>query len=125
MMPGARLKHMVAVRRGLAAGRAYDHRRALVARLIDLGAVADVALLRLPGRLELRLVARRVVAAQKRAIVADAGGDEILGHLLKDRPPLVAVGLQQRFAAPAVKLRGELPSEIDRVLQAVVEPEAT
>src|SRR5690348_11323490 len=104
MMSGARLEYMLAVR-GRPAARWTDHyRRALVARLIDLCAVADVALLRLPGGLELRLVARRVVAAQKCSIVADAGGDEILRNLLEDRPALVAVGLQECLAAPTVKL---------------------
>src|SRR3954470_14463873 len=123
MMPGARPEHMLAVRRGFAVRRADHHRRAFVARLIDLRAVADVALLRLPRRLKLGLVARRVVAVEERAIVPDARGDEILRHLLENGPPLVAVGLQQYVAAPAVKLRRKLPAEIDRILQSVVEPE--
>src|SRR5439155_14780934 len=49
---------------------------------------------------------------------------EILRDLLEDRLALVAVGLQQRVAAPAVQLRGQLPAEIDRILQSVVEAEA-
>src|SRR5260221_13930193 len=113
MVAGARLEPMLAVRRRNAARRADHHRRALVARLIDLGAVADVALLPLPRRLELRLVVRRTVAVQERAIVTDARGDEILRHLLDDRAPLVAVGLQQRVTAPAVEPGRQLPAEID------------
>src|SRR4029079_567023 len=66
----------------------------------------------------------RIVAVEERAIVADARCDEILRHLLEDRPALVAVGLQQGVAAPAVELRRELPAEIDRVLEALFEPEA-
>src|SRR5437660_12591104 len=121
MVADSRLEDIRSVRRRNATRRADHHRRALVARLIDLGAVADVALLPLPRGLELRLVARRTVAVEERAIVADARGDEILRHLLDDRAPLVAVGLQQHVAAPAVELGRELPAEIDRILQPVVE----
>src|SRR3954466_12886737 len=117
MVAGTRLEDVLAVRGRNAAGRADHHRRALIARLIDLSAVADVALLPLPRGLELRLVARRIVAVEERAIVPDPRGDEILRHLLEDRTPLVAVGLQQRVAAPAIQLGRELPAEIDRVLQ--------
>src|SRR5207302_3668673 len=118
------LEDVLAVRGRDAARRADHHRGALIARLIDLGAVADVALLPLPRRLELRLVARGTVAVEERAIIADARGDEILRHLLDDRAPLVAVGLQQGVATPAVEPGGELPAEIDRVLKSVVQPEA-
>src|SRR5258708_22097403 len=53
-------RSVLAVRGGLAARRSHHHRRAFVTRLIDLRAVADVALLPLPSGLEFRLVPRRI-----------------------------------------------------------------
>src|SRR4051794_23321656 len=107
MMPAARLEHVLAMRGGFAARRADHHRRALVARLIDQRAGVHVGLLVLPGALELGLAALRAVALKELAVDADALGDEILGDLLEDRPALFAVGLEQRFAAPALKLGGK------------------
>src|SRR6187551_2315376 len=103
MVPGAGFEHMLAMRGRNPTRRPDHHRRAFIARLIDLRAVADVALLPFPRLLEFRLVPRRIVALEKRAIVADARGDEIRRHLLEDRPPLIAVGGEQRIAAPAVE----------------------
>ena len=57
-----------------------------------------------------------------------AGRDQRrLGHgvhddPLRDRPPLAFVGVQQSGRRPAVDLRGELPAEPDRILQAEIEP---
>src|SRR5579871_1030587 len=91
--------------------------------LVALHPRAEIALARLPGALEFRAVASRAIARKECGIVPDAGGDEVLGGLLENRPPLFAVGLQQRVASPALQPGRELPAEIGSVLQAVVEAE--
>src|SRR5262249_57238111 len=74
-----------------------------------------------PGLLELGAIAVGAVAAEEFLVALDAGLDEIFRCLLEDRAALVGVGFEQRLAAPAVELRGKLPTEIDDVVEAVVE----
>src|SRR5581483_5617884 len=50
--------------------------------------------------------------------------DELAGNVAEDRAALGVVGREQRVATPALQSRGELPAEIDRVLEPVVEAEA-
>src|SRR5215469_2387748 len=109
-MSGTRLLHVRAMRAAHAARRAEDDRRALVVRLVALHARADVALARLPGPLKLGTVALGIVAGEELAILLDARGDEVLGYLLEDRPAFLAVGGEQRVAAPALQLCLKLPA---------------
>src|SRR5690348_5217517 len=124
MMPGARLERMIAVRAGAAARRAHHDGRALVVRLVAVHALAEVAFARGPGLLEFAAIARGIETREEVALLADARGDEILGNIAKHRLALRRIGIEQPLAAPAVQLRRQLPAEIDRVLEPVVEAEA-
>src|SRR4030095_8283411 len=124
MVSGACLERVLAVCPGQTARRPRDYRRALVVRLIGLGAVADVALARLPGSFEVRAAALRVVALQKCLVARDPRRDEVIGDFAEDRASLRIVRGEQRAAPPALKAPRELPAEIDRVIEPIVEPEA-
>src|SRR5262245_1448501 len=124
MVPRPRFEGMLALRRAHAARRAIDHRRALVVRLVALRARSELALAPFPGLLECRAVALGIEAPEKFAVAPDAGGDELLADAPEYRPPLFVVRVQQRLAAPAFEPGGELPGQIRRVLQPVVEPVA-
>src|SRR6202008_490735 len=79
----------------------------------------------LPGAFELRAIALGAIAAEKFLVALDTRFDEILGGFLEDRASFFGVGLQQRVAAPAFDLCGDLPAEIDHVVEAVVEAVGT
>ena len=74
-----------------------------------------------PRPFELGAVALRAVAIHELAVAPDARLDEILRRLLENRAAFLGIGAQQRVAAPALQLGGELPAEIDHVVEAVVE----
>src|SRR3954453_1014260 len=117
MMPGARRERVRPGSARRAAPRACDDRRAFIVWRIGARTVADVALARLPGALEIGAVARRIVARQKGGVARDARRDEFIGDIAKDRATLGVVRQKQRVAAPALQPCGELPAEIDRVLE--------
>src|SRR5690242_2236603 len=119
MVPGSRLEGMRPACTAHAASRTRDDGRALVVRLIALHAGADVGLARRPCALERGAIALRIVAREKRRILRDARRDKIFRDLTDDRPALFFIRAQQCFAAPALKTCGELPAEIDRVLQSI------
>src|SRR5262245_13079509 len=50
-----------------------------------------------------------------------AGYDEILRRLLEDWAPLLAIGGEQRAAAPPLQAGRELPAEVGRILEPVVD----
>src|SRR5438309_8159510 len=104
-----------------AAWRPADSRRALVIRLVGLGTIADVALARIPGALEIGAIAVRIVAIEEFLVACDARRDEVLRDLVEDRPAFFVVRGKQRIAAPALQPRGELPAKIDGVFEAIIE----
>src|SRR3954451_10865489 len=102
---------MHAMRARDAAGRPRDHGRALVVRLIGLGAIADVALARFPGPLEIGAIAVRIVTIEELLVARDPRRDEFLCDFVEDRPAFFVIGVEQRIAAPALQPRGELPAK--------------
>src|SRR5262249_49193072 len=92
--------------------------------LVLLEAGANVAFARLPRRFEFPHVALWTITPEKIGVAPDPRRDEIVRRLPKDRSPLHAVALQQSVCAPALQPRRQLPSQVDDVLQPVVEPEA-
>jgi len=124
-MPGPRLDHVRAFGAVDAAPRTDDHGRAFVVGLVDVGAQPACPFPEgFPGGFEFRFVAFRAVARQEFGIGCDSGLDEVPAGLLEDRAPLVGVGGQQRVAAPAFDPGRQLPAEVGRILQPVVEAEA-
>src|SRR3954470_6741245 len=107
-----------------AARRPNDNGRTLVVRLISLRTIADVALTRLPGALEVGAIAVWIVAVEELLVARDARRDEILRDLVEDRPAFFIIRRQQCIAAPALQPRRELPAKIDGVLEAVIETKA-
>src|SRR5438105_1800653 len=75
----------------------------------------------LPCSRKLDRIALRAVTAQEFAVATDAGFDEILRGLLENRPPLFAIACEQRLAAPTVERRRKLPTEIDDIVEPIVE----
>src|SRR6516165_10917098 len=75
----------------------------------------------LPGALEFDPIAVRIKTGEELLVSADARLDKVFRRLLEDRAALLGIGLQQRVVAPALELGGELPTEIDRVVEPVVE----
>src|ERR1043165_2910374 len=120
MVPGLSLER-VCTARAAHAGRTSDDRRAGIVRLIGLDAGAEVSLARCPCGLERDAVALRIVAREKRRILRNPCRNEIVRNLLDHRLALSALRAQNPVAAPALEPCGELPAEIDRVLQSVVE----
>src|SRR5260221_14634847 len=114
---------MLPVRAAFAARRSGDDGRALVIRLIVQQARADVGFAPLPGALESGAVARRIVPGEELRIAADARGDEVLADFPESRAPFRVVRSKQPLAAPALERSLELPAQIDRILEAVVEAE--
>src|SRR5689334_3951706 len=124
MMPGARRERMRPIGARHAAGWSRDDRRAFIVRRVGAGTIADVALTRLPGALEIGAVAAGIVARQECGVARDPRRDELVGDVAEDRAALRIVGGEQCISAPALQPCGELPAEIDRILEPVVEPEA-
>src|SRR5258708_6866079 len=123
MMSGPRLEHVRAVRAANAARRTCHDRRALVVRLIGQDAFVETGFARRPRALEFLAVALGAVALEEFAVPADAPSDEMLAGLLENRAPLLAVGIEQRLAAPSLQHGRQFPSQVPHVLQAVVEAE--
>src|SRR5215469_11787390 len=112
---------MLAMRGRLTAGRTRNHGRAFVIGLIGHKPLTNAGLAFLPGALKLGAVARGVIAIEEFPIPIDAPGNEILARLLEDRAALVAIGLQQRIAAPAFELCRQFPTEVAHILEPIVE----
>src|SRR6266567_6005842 len=112
---------MHAMRAREAARRPNDNRRALVIRLVGLRTIADVALARLPGALEVGAIAVRIVVIEELLVARDARRDEILCDLVEDWSAFFIVRPKQCIATPALQPCGELPDEIDGVFEAAVE----
>ena len=53
--------------------------------------------------------------------MADASLDEVFRGFFKNRPPLFAVGREQRLAASPFERRSELPAEVDDIVESIVE----
>src|SRR5579864_6207013 len=83
---------------------------------------AGAALLR-PRSLELRAVLVRVVSLEPVPILVDTTGNHHFAGFLKDRPPLLAVRIQQSLTAPALQRRCQFPAEIGGVLQPGIQSE--
>src|SRR5258708_15128021 len=115
---------MHAMRTRNAARRPNDNGRALVIRLVGLRAIADVALARIPGALEVGAIALRIVAIEEFLVARDARRDEILPDLVEHGSAFFIVGREQSIAAPALQPRGELPAKIDGVFEPIIEPKA-
>src|SRR5262249_45030897 len=77
-----------------------------------------------PGLLKRRPVAARIISTQKVAILDDELLDEIVRGRGEHGLALARVGVEQRFAAPALKRGGKLPAEISGVLETGVDPES-
>src|SRR5690348_5605281 len=107
-----------------AAARADDDGRAFVIGLIFMERCAGARLALAPSGFESGAVALGAVALEELAIGLDAVGDEIAAGLLEDRAAFVAVGVEQRLAAPALKPRRQLPAEIGCILEAAIEAKA-
>src|SRR5215472_15105034 len=102
-----------------ARGSPHD-RRAFIVRLVRRGgylARGPAA----PRQLELTAVPLRAVALQERAVLGDALDDRF-SRPGEDRAALIGVAVKQVRAAPAVEHGGQLPPEVDRVLEPGVEP---
>src|SRR5579862_5940676 len=74
-----------------------------------------------PSALEFLDVAVRAVTIEEIPVGLNARKNEIPGRLPEDRLPLLRVSIEQRLASPAVQARGKLPTEIDDVIEPVVE----
>ena len=73
-----------------------------------------------PRQLELAAVPLRAVAFEERAVLGDALGDRF-SRPGEHRAALLRVAVEQVRAAPAVQDGGQLPAEVDRVLEPSVE----
>src|SRR5437016_1016287 len=123
-MAGASLEHVLAAGAADPAGRAEDHRRALVVRLVIAHEWPALGLELLPGALERRRLPLGIMAIDELALPGDPRGDELIRELAKHRAAFLVVGVEQRLAAPALQPRRNLPAEIGHVLEPIVEPEA-
>ncbi len=124
MVPRPRGERMIAMCAAFAPEQAAHDRRAFVVRLVAMHAFAEITLALGPGTLEIGFVARRIMAREKFAFLADARRDEFFRNVAKHRLPLERIRLQKRLAAPALQPRGQFPAEIDCVFEAIVEAEA-
>src|SRR5271154_6028339 len=121
MMAGGRLEGVAAVSAAGGTGRSEHDRRTLVMRLVSQHARRGGIGVLVPGPLEFGTIALRAIAIQKFLVVLDAGFDEILGGFLENGTPFLGIGCKQRVAAPALEFGGELPAEIDHVVEPIVE----
>src|SRR3954447_6990390 len=76
------------------------------------------------GRLERRTVSVGTPALDEGALALDLRGDDVLPDVAEDTLTLGAVGVEQSLAAPALQDRRQLPAEVHRVLEPVVEAES-
>src|SRR5579875_628428 len=112
---------MRAARAASAARWANHHRRAFIIRFVLLYRGGGISLALAPCAFERGTVAFGTEALQKLAVLLDARSDEIFAGLFENRLPLQTVGGQQRLAAPSSQQRLQLPSQVHRILEAVVE----
>src|SRR5712692_8941286 len=121
MMAGARFERVRATGAAYTARLAAHDRRSFVMRLVSQDVRRTGIGMFLPGPRKLSRIALRVVAAQEFAVAADAGLDEVFRSLLENRPPLLAIACEQRLAAPTVERRRKLPTEIDDIVEPIVD----
>src|SRR5215472_6484470 len=74
-----------------------------------------------PRELELAAVPLRTVALEERAVLGDTLDDRF-SRSREDRAAFGGVAVEQARATPAVQHGGQLPAEVDRVLEPGVEP---
>src|ERR1700736_6701377 len=121
MMAGACFERVRATGAAHAARRAADARRSFVMRLVGQNIRRTGIGMFLPCSRKFYQIALRAVAAEEFAVAADAGLDEVFRSLLENRPPLLAVAREQRRAAPTVERRRKFPTEIDDIVEPIVE----
>jgi hypothetical protein len=119
VMPRPRLEGVLAADAGRRARGPADDGRAFVVRLVP-GRGRLPAGHAAPRPLEVAAVATRAVALEERAILRDALRDHFCGPG-DDRAPLPRVAVEQLRSAPASQYRGQLPSQVHRVLKPGVE----
>ena len=107
MVSRARRERVRAERAAAAAGKTPHDRGARVVWLVRLRPIAEIALARLPGALEIGAIVRRIVPIEERLVARDPRRDEVLGDFAEDRTALGVVGGEQCICGPAVQSRGK------------------
>src|SRR5579875_1349468 len=121
MVTGTRLPGVGSARTGLPARRAVYDRRAFIIGLVRQLILAVAFDPRRPGRPKFELVLLGTIALEPASIGFDPRGDDFLTRLFENRLALLAVGGEERVAAPALEHGRQLPPEIHRVFEPAVQ----
>src|SRR6266568_4083053 len=115
MMSSPRSKLMRADGAAAAAGRTPYDRRPLIVRLerIDLGPRAGLT--RRPFPVKRSLVNIGIESGQEFLVVLNSFLDEVPRGRFEHRTALLAIGIQQPIAGPALQCAGEFPAKVRRV----------